>query len=65
MGRQIISKVPVFNLVELHGKTLTISVARHEYPRDGVRATVVVGTDERGISYVLVDHQERLDVHSK
>jgi hypothetical protein len=30
-----------------------------------VRATVVVGTDERGISYVLVDHQERLDVHPK
>lgn len=63
MSRQFISKVPVFDLAELHGKTLTISVGRHDYPEHGLRATVVVGTDECGVSYVLLDTQERLDVH--
>ena len=64
MSEQLIESVPVYDLAELDGKTLTISVGQGYNVERGVKSIVVIGTDERGHSYVLVDRQEKLrDVH--
>ena len=55
--------VPLFDLIELDGKTLTISVGQDYDVERGIQFTVVTGTDENGHTFVLVDKQEPLDVH--
>ena len=63
MDNRVIPSAPPFRLIELDGKTLTITVGR-DYDMDRrIRSTVVIGTDASGCSYVLVDTQEPLDVH--
>lgn len=64
MSTQLVESVPTYDLAELDGKTLTISVGQDYNIERGFKFTIVVGTDENGYSYVLVDRKERLrDVH--
>lgn len=61
--RQMISKVPVFKLLNLDGKTLTMSVGQGVDHEHGVITTVLSGVDESGCRYVLACVTERVDVH--
>jgi hypothetical protein len=63
--RQLISKVPVFRLVELDGRTLTMSVGQSIDQDHGEITTVLRGTDEFGMIYVLACATERVDVRPK
>lgn len=60
MSAQLIESVPTYDLAELDGKTLTISVGQDYNIERDFKFTIVVGTDENGYSYVLVDRKERL-----
>lgn len=61
--RQMISKVPVFHLLDLDGKTLTMSVVQSVDHGFGEVTTVLSGCDESGRCYVLTCVTERVDVH--
>lgn len=54
---------PTFCLRELHGKTLTMHVGEDYNAESGMRYTVVIGADELGNKYVIVDKREQTDVH--
>lgn len=58
MSAQLIESVPVYDLAELDGKTLTINVYIDRDIDAQRKTTIVVGTDERGVTYVLADQQE-------
>lgn len=62
-NRQIISKVPVFKLLDLDGRNLTMSVGQSIDQERGEITTVLRGYDERGCCYVLACVTERVDVH--
>jgi hypothetical protein len=62
MCDRLIPSVPVFDLADLDGKVLTISVGQGYNVERGIRFTSVIGTDENGISYVLVDQREPINV---
>jgi hypothetical protein len=57
--RQMISKVPVFALLDLDGKTLTMSAKQGVDREHGVITTVLYGEDEYGRVYVLACVEER------
>ena len=62
-SRQMISKVPLFKLLDLDGKTLTMSVGQDIDQERGEITTVLSGCDEGGRCYVLACVTERVDVH--
>lgn len=55
----MISKVPVFALLDLDGKTLTMSAKQDVDREHGVITTVLYGEDEYGRVYVLACVEER------
>ena len=61
--RQMISKVPVFALLDLDGKTLTMSVWQGVGREHGEITTTLSGVDECGRVYVLASVTERVYVH--
>lgn len=63
MSAKVFESVPAYDLAELDGKTLTISVGSDYNVERQIKFTTVIGTDENGYSYVLVDRQEPLNVH--
>lgn len=65
MSSMLIDHAPAFCLRELDGKTLTMSVGEDYNVETGLRYTTVIGTDENGHSYVIVDKREPIDVHPK
>lgn len=65
MRNRLIDHVPMYELSELNGKTLTISVGEDYNVETGLRYTSVMGIDESGNTYVIVNRQEPLDVHPK
>lgn len=64
-NRQMISKVPLFRLLDLDGKKLTISVGQSIDHEHGEITTVLSGYDNSGRRYVLACVTERVDVHPK
>lgn len=62
--RQMISKVPLFKLLDLDGKTLTMSVGQSIDHERGEITTVLSGYDESGCCYVLACVTERADAPS-
>ena len=63
--RQMISKVPLFKLLDLDGKKLTMSVGQSIDHERGEITTVLSGYDNSGRCYVLACVTERVDAHSK
>ena len=63
-NRQMISKVPLFKLIDLDGRKLTMSVGQSIDHEHGVLTTVLSGYDESGCCYVLACVTERVDAHS-
>lgn len=61
-SRQLISKVPVFNLLDLDGRKLTMSVNQSIDRDRGEITTVLSGYDNSGRCYVLASVTERDDV---
>ena len=64
-NRQMISKVPVFKLIDLDGRKLTMSVGQSIDRERGEITTVLSGYDKSGCCYVLACVTERVDVHPK
>ena len=64
-NRQMISKVPVFKLIDLDGRKLTMSVGQSIDHERGELTTVLSGYDKSGCCYVLACVTERVDVHPK
>ena len=64
-NRQMISKVPVFKLIDLDGRELTMSVGQSIDHERGEITTVLSGYDNSGRCYVLACVTERVDVHPK
>ena len=62
-NRQMISKVPVFKLIDLDGRKLTMSVGQSIDHERGEITTVLSGYDKSGCCYVLACVTERVDVH--
>ena len=62
-NRQMISKVPVFKLIDLDGRKLTMSVGQSIDRERGEITTVLSGYDNSGRCYVLACVTERVDVH--
>lgn len=62
-NRQMISKVPVFKLIDLDGRKLTMSVGQSIDHERGDITTVLSGYDKSGCCYVLACVTERVDVH--
>ena len=62
-NRQMISKVPVFKLIDLDGRKLTMSVGQSIDHERGEITTVLSGYDKQGYCYVLACVTERVDVH--
>lgn len=62
--RQMISKVPLFKLLDLDGKKLTMSVGQAVDHERGEITTVLRGYDKSGCCYVLACVTERVDAHS-
>ena len=63
--KQLISKIPVFDWPQLHGKTLTIYVDVAGERDTDIQHTTVCGKDAEGRVYVLVSTRERINVHPK
>jgi hypothetical protein len=63
MSERLIPSLPVVNLLELHGKTLTLSVGQDINLTTMMRHLVVMGTDSAGLSYVLIDSREKVSVY--
>ena len=62
-NRQMISKAPVFKLIDLDGRKLTMSVGQSIDHERGEITTVLSGYDNSGRCYVLACVTERVDVH--
>ena len=62
-NRQMISKVPLFKLLDLDGKKLTMSIGQSIDHERGEITTVLSGYDKQGCCYVLACVTERVDVH--
>ena len=62
-NRQMISKVPLFKLLDLDGKKLTMSIGQSIDHERGEITTVLSGYDKSGCCYVLACVTERVDVH--
>ena len=62
-NRQMISKVPVFKLIDLDGRKLRMSVGQSIDHERGEITTVLSGYDKSGCCYVLACVTERVDVH--
>ncbi len=63
-NRQMISKVPLFKLLDLDGRRLTMSVGQSIDHERGEITTVLSGYDKSGRCYVLACVTERVDAHS-
>lgn len=61
-SRQMISKVPVFKLLDLDGRKLTMKVGQTIDRERGEIITVLSGYDSSGCCYVLASVTERIDV---
>ena len=61
-SRQMISKVPVFKLLDLDGRKLTMKVGQSIDQERGEITTVLSGYDSSGRCYVLASVTERTDV---
>lgn len=62
-NRQMISKIPVFKLLDLDGRNLTMSVGQSIDQERGEITTVLSGYDENGCCYVLACITEPVNVH--
>ena len=62
-NRQMISKVPLFKLLDLDGKKLTMSIGQSIDHERGEITTVLSGYDKQWYCYVLACVTERVDVH--
>lgn len=62
-NRQMISKIPVFKLLDLDGRNLTMSVGQSIDQERGEITTVLSGYDENGCCYVLACIAEPVNVH--
>lgn len=63
MSSAMVDSIPVYELSELHGKTLTIYVGACVCEETNTKYTHVVGQEVNGRCYVLVDKTEPLHVH--